>query len=90
MSFLELIREREKTHGSWYRTARIAQALKATLNWGENEGRRLSDGQREALDSIATKIARILSGDADEPDHWRDIAGYAELGAQSKRGDDDE
>lgn len=36
--------------------------------------------QREALDLIATKISRILTGDPFAPDHWDDIAGYAHLG----------
>ena len=34
----------------------------------------------EALEMIAHKIARILSGDADYADNWVDIAGYAQLG----------
>jgi hypothetical protein len=35
--------------------------------------------QRESLDMIATKIARIVCGDPDELDSWVDIGGYAEL-----------
>lgn len=37
------------------------------------------DVKKEALAMIATKIARIVNGNSDDPDHWRDIAGYAEL-----------
>jgi hypothetical protein len=48
--------------------------------WRKAEGwKRLSVGQREALEMIAHKIARILSGDPNHKDHWEDIAGYAEL-----------
>jgi hypothetical protein len=43
-------------------------------NWNE-----LDDIQREALQMIASKIARILSGNHAEIDHWKDIAGYANL-----------
>jgi hypothetical protein len=35
--------------------------------------------QREALDYIAGKLARILSGQPGYADHWDDIAGYAKL-----------
>jgi hypothetical protein len=35
--------------------------------------------QREALDQIAVKLARILSGDPTCADDWRDLAGYAWL-----------
>lgn len=39
----------------------------------------LTGTQLESLDLILTKIARILSGDPNEPDHWRDIEGYARI-----------
>jgi hypothetical protein len=35
--------------------------------------------QQEALDMIAHKIARIINGDPNYEDSWRDIAGYAQL-----------
>jgi len=72
-----LLNEREATHGDWRHTAEIAQTLKECWRYSA-----LTTSQREALDMIATKIARILSGNADEPDHWRDIAGYATLAAE--------
>lgn len=39
----------------------------------------LSPYQREALEMIATKIGRVLTGNPDNEDSWRDIAGYATL-----------
>ena len=39
----------------------------------------LSYQQLEALEMICHKIARIVAGDPDFADHWRDIAGYATL-----------
>ena len=39
----------------------------------------LSDVQQEALDMIATKMARIVNGDPDKVDNWDDISGYAKL-----------
>lgn len=76
-----LTAERKKTHGDWLTTARVTQILKRVLD-GElrMQGRRLEDQQREALEMILAKIARIVSGDPSHPDHWDDIAGYAALG----------
>jgi hypothetical protein len=34
---------------------------------------------QESLEMIEQKIARILSGNAYETDHWLDIIGYAAL-----------
>lgn len=56
----------------------MAQAIKSIMRTEEG-WYSLTDTQRESLDLIATKMARILSGDASEPDHWEDIAGYAML-----------
>jgi hypothetical protein len=39
----------------------------------------LSSTQLEALDMICSKLARIVCGDPNEPDHWHDIGGYAKL-----------
>ena len=39
----------------------------------------LAPDQTEALDMICHKIGRIVNGDPDYEDSWRDIAGYAQL-----------
>lgn len=39
----------------------------------------LTATQLESLDMILHKCGRILSGDPNEPDHWRDIEGYARI-----------
>ena len=39
----------------------------------------LADDQKEALEMIAHKLARIITGDPHYDDSWRDIAGYAQL-----------
>ena len=39
--------------------------------------------QIEALDMIALKLSRILSGQANFRDHWDDIAGYAKLASEA-------
>jgi hypothetical protein len=39
----------------------------------------LGNEHAEALEMIAMKIARILSGNSNFADHWEDIEGYARL-----------
>lgn len=80
MSVVEkIIEEREKVHGEFWKTAEIAQELKGAI--AQHTDKSLDPVHTEALDMIASKIARILSGDANHVDHWIDIAGYAQLGA---------
>lgn len=78
-----LVSERARTHGDYSQNASTAQSLKSALRnaigWQD-----LSPRQRESLDLIATKMARIVSGNPDEPDHWNDIAGYAELAGKGE------
>lgn len=74
----DLLDEREKTHGAFMAVACKAQQIKDAMQGGKNWDE-LDDMQREALQMIASKIARILAGDHNEIDHWRDISGYSEL-----------
>ena len=88
MSVVEkIIEEREKVHGEFWKTAEIAQDLKGTI--ARHVEKPLDPVHDEALDMIASKIARILSGDANHVDHWIDIAGYAQLGANMARAKSD-
>lgn len=77
-----LLQEREKTHGSFDTNAAISQRLKSAFK-DYNAYDDLCPVHREALDMIALKISRILSGQAGFRDHWRDIAGYAQLGSEA-------
>jgi hypothetical protein len=74
----ELLEERAARYGSFTTHSKIAQHLKDIItvedNWVD-----MSATQKEALDMIAHKIARILNGDPDYADNWVDIAGYAQL-----------
>lgn len=70
--------ERQNTHGDFAENARVSQALCQIMRLGVN-WEKLSLVQREALEMIAHKISRILSGNYQEPDHAHDIAGYATL-----------
>ena len=72
-----LTHDRGKTHGDWLEQSALSQRFKALVY---EHGKGLHPYQLEALDMISVKIARILSGDAGEIDHWDDIQGYAHLG----------
>jgi hypothetical protein len=73
-----LLHERRQTHGSFRQNAAAAQALRAAFR--EAPGwPLLDDRQREALDCIALKIGRILSGQSNYVEHWDDICGYCRL-----------
>lgn len=79
----QLLEERSKTHGSFEDNAQISQALKRLFRVHSEDYRDLDVAQREALDMIALKLSRILSGHANFKDHWDDIAGYARLVSES-------
>ena len=74
----DLLNEREKTHGDYGYTAKVAQELKAVVRETRPE-ERLTEIQLESLDLTCTKIARILSGNPNSEQHWEDIVGYAQL-----------
>lgn len=74
---MSILDEREKTHGDYKMVAKVSQHLKDALFIGPCE--QLPETHRESLEMICVKMARIVCGDHNEIDHWRDIAGYAEL-----------
>jgi hypothetical protein len=76
-----LLEEREKTHGSFMAHATATQQIKQVIAaWRHTD---LLPEHAEALDMIAHKMGRILTGDPMFPDHWDDIAGYAVLGSRA-------
>lgn len=79
MNLDETLEARRARYGDFSDHARICQRLKTTMRALATEYDRLSDVQRQALEAIADKIARILSGDPDYADNWHDIQGYAKL-----------
>ena len=75
---IDLLNERQKTHGNYGEVASIAQMFREIMR-GTTGWQRMNDAQREALDSMASKFGRIGSGDPHFRDHWDDVAGYATL-----------
>jgi hypothetical protein len=75
---IELIIDRQKTHGRYEVQSTMAQKMKGIFQDAPNWDR-LSAAQKESLHMIAAKIARILCGNPQCVDHWRDCCGYAQL-----------
>ena len=71
--------ERGNRYGDFSVHASICQNLKSVICNTQGYQERLNPVQRQALDVIADKIARILSGDPDYADNWHDILGYSRL-----------
>lgn len=78
MDVKNTLSERQHTHGDFPTTAMVSQQLcaymRAAPNWDK-----LSFAQKEGLEMIQHKVARMLCGDPNQPDHPHDIAGYAIL-----------
>jgi hypothetical protein len=85
----EILEGRAIRYGSFQGHAEISQALKLTMQ-DQTKWPMLDDDQREALEMIQHKIARILNGDPTYADNWIDIAGYATLVANRlEKGEND-
>ena len=74
----KVLAERSKQYGAFIDHSKIAQGLKdimrATPGWS-----RLAPDQKESLELIQHKIARILNGDPTYLDSWVDCGGYIRL-----------
>jgi hypothetical protein len=83
----EILGSRAKTYGAFRDNACLAQALKRSMaDHAQDLGNTFADDQWEALEMIATKVSRIVTGDPNSIDQWDDIAGYATLVADRLRG----
>lgn len=78
MTIETVLEERGKTHGDFAVVATIydelLQPIEKSPNWNS-----MSSAQRLAITMILSKLARAVTGNADEVDHYRDVAGYAQL-----------
>lgn len=78
MNINDTLSQRSTTHGDFGTNSRISQRLKNIFRDSPNNTF-MTSYEREALDMIVHKMARILCGNPHELDHWHDIAGYATL-----------
>ena len=84
MDVNEMLEGRRERYGSFEGHAEIAQHLKDEMRVTDGWSRLTAD-QREALEMVQHKVARILNGDPNYDDNWVDIAGYAMLVANRLR-----
>jgi hypothetical protein len=76
----QTLNERGKRYGSFKGHAEVSQRLKVVVQEElDARGKLLSPVQQEAVDMILHKLARIVNGDANYIDSWRDIVGYTQL-----------
>jgi hypothetical protein len=75
-----VLAERGKRYGAFLTHAQFSQDLKGIVDDGiRTNGWTFDADMLEALEMILHKIARIVNGDPNWSDSWRDIAGYATL-----------
>lgn len=92
----KITQERGSVYGPFLHNAVVAQALKRAMRGipdPDNEGaawENLPADVREALDLIAMKISRVVTGDHRHLDNWDDIGGYAKIVADRLRRDGDD
>lgn len=74
----QTLAERGSRYGSFTTHAQYSERFNATYQSSPN-WEYMEPDSKEALRIIANKIGRILNGDPEYDDNWRDIAGYAKL-----------
>ena len=80
----KLCPNRDHQHGGVEAVGAVEQPIKDAFRAGRNWDR-LTPGQKCALDMIAHKLGRILSGaDPGDPEHWEDLAGYPTAAMRAK------
>lgn len=83
----KLLEERGTRYGTFAANAEIAQKIKGVLHSHPNWESMPFDN-RQALDVIFDKVARMMTGDPDYLDSWNDIIGYATLVANRIKNDE--
>lgn len=73
------LKERGSRYGEFKEHASYSQRMKEVMQMNNQKWHRLAYYQKEALEMIAHKIGRIINGDPDYDDSWRDICGYSQL-----------
>lgn len=80
MTVDNVVDERAITYGKFENLAEVSQRFKDSLHYFLiTRNKYLAPDQQEAMELIFHKFARIVNGDPDHIDNWKDIAGYATL-----------
>ena len=83
----EILADRGNRYGNYLEQTTISGELRRCMDfWVKEKGTKLAHDQADSLVMIAVKISRIINGNPDYPDNWRDIAGYATLVAERLEG----
>lgn len=85
MDVNDTLKERGRTYGDFADVAHRAQSIKGVIRCGKT-WTRMASCQREAMEMMANKMARLLEGSPNHVDSWHDIAGYAQLVVQYLEG----
>lgn len=72
----EILDERQNQYGSFENVALYTEVVNKVLS---NNTENRTDAMNMAIYMIASKLARIASGNPNHKDSWVDIAGYAQL-----------
>ncbi len=78
-----ILSQRGATHGDFGDNATCALQIREVMRSMKPHWSNCTAEQRLALEEIALKIARILSGGNKVAEHWLDIQGYAKLGEKA-------
>lgn len=88
----DILEERGKRYGEFAGHAFVSQSIQKIMVEGfaaAHPGHTLEEidvDMIEALSMIAHKIGRIINGDPNYMDSWVDIAGYAQLVVDARKG----
>lgn len=82
METKQILEDRGKDYGSFANLAKLSQNMKQCYKHSDNYLSNMKPYQKEALDMIIHKVARIINGNHHKIDSWQDIAGYATLVVQ--------
>lgn len=72
------LEKRHARYGKFMDNSQFAQQMKTAMR-AQPSWNMLESDQQEALDQVASKIGRILTGDPNYTDSWHDLAGYPTL-----------
>lgn len=83
----QILDQRATQYGKFIEGAEVMQTLKQVVRTSiQKRGTALAFDQLEAIDMIIHKLGRIINGNPDNVDSWRDVAGYATLVADRLEG----
>ena len=74
----DMLQDRISVYGDFASQADISQCLKHIVQ-SEANWKKMNYVQKEAIELILHKIARIMNGNPYYIDSWRDLVGYSQL-----------